>query len=76
MKKGRFSKEEERTIGRLINSMTPEDIAIQLDRDTESVVNFIKRKFNVGISREEQAAYSLENRPYYKELPNISLEEA
>ncbi len=68
MKKGRFSKEEERTIGRLINSMTPEDIAIQLDRDTESVVNFIKRKFNVGTSREEQAAYSLENRPYYKEL--------
>tara|TARA_R100001015_G_C4623612_1_gene181479 strand:- start:185 stop:970 length:786 start_codon:yes stop_codon:yes gene_type:complete len=68
VKKGRFSKEEERTIGRLINSMTPEDIAIQLDRDTESVVNFIKRKFNVGTSREEQAAYSLENRPYYKEL--------
>ncbi len=68
MKKGRFSKEEERTIGRLINSMTPEDIAIQLDRDTESVVNFIKRKFNIGTSREEQAAYSLENRPYYKEL--------
>ena len=68
MKKGRFSKDEERTIGRLINSMTPEDIATQLDRDTESVVNFIKRKFNVGTSREEQAAYSLENRPYYKEL--------
>jgi hypothetical protein len=68
MKKGRFSKEEERTIGRLINSMTPEDIAIQLNRDTESVVNFIKRKFNIGTSREEQAAYSLENRPYYKEL--------
>jgi len=68
VKKGRFSKDEERTIGRLINSMTPEDIATQLDRDTESVVNFIKRKFNVGTSREEQAAYSLENRPYYKEL--------
>lgn len=68
MKKGRFSKDEERTIGRLINSMTPEDIATKLDRDTESVVNFIKRKFNVGTSREEQAAYSLENRPYYKEL--------
>jgi hypothetical protein len=68
MKKGRFSKDEERTIGRLINSMTPEDIATQLNRDTESVVNFIKRKFNIGTSREEQAAYSLENRPYYKEL--------
>ena len=68
MRKGRFSKDEERTIGRLINSMTPEDIATQLDRDTESVVNFIKRKFNVGTSREEAAAYSLEHRPFYKEL--------
>lgn len=68
MKKGRFSKEEERIISRLVNSMTPEDIAKQLDRDTESVANFIKRKFKVGLTNEEAAAFSLEDRPYYSEL--------
>lgn len=68
MKKGRISKDEERIIGRLVNSMTPEDIAKQLNRDTESVDNFIKRKFKVGLTNEEVAAYSLEDRPYWVEL--------
>lgn len=68
MKKGRISKDEERIIGRLINSMTPEDIAKQLDRDVESVDNFIKRKFKVGLTPEDMAAYSLEDRPYWIEL--------
>ena len=68
MRTGRISKDEERTIARLVDSMTPEDIAKQLDRNTESVVNFIKRKFKVGLTREEQAAYSLEDRPYWVEL--------
>jgi hypothetical protein len=70
MKKGRISKEEERIIGRLINSLTVEDIAKQLDRDVESVDNFVKRKFKVGLSNEEAAAYSLEDRPYWAELEN------
>ena len=68
MKKGRISKEEERIIGRLVNSLTPEDIAKQLDRDVESVDSFIKRKFKVGLSNEEAAAFSLESRPYWIEL--------
>jgi hypothetical protein len=68
MKKGRISKEEERIIARLIDSMTVEDIAKKLDRDVESIDNFIKRKFRVGISGEEAAAFSLEDRPYYHEL--------
>lgn len=68
MKKGRISKEEERIIGRLINHVTVEDIAKQLDRDVESVDNFVKRKFQVGLSNEEAAAYSLESRPYWVEL--------
>lgn len=68
MKKGRISKDEERIIGRLVNSLTPEDIARQLDRDVESVDNFIKRKFKVGLSIEDMAAYSLEDRPYWTEL--------
>ena len=70
MKKGRISKDEERTIGRLINSLTVEDIAKQLDRDVESIENFVKRKFKVGLSNEEAAAYSLEDRPYWIELEN------
>jgi hypothetical protein len=68
MKKGRISKEEERIIARLIDSMTVEDIAQKLDRDVESIDNFVKRKFRVGISGEEAAAFSLEDRPYYQEL--------
>lgn len=68
MRKGRISKEEERVISRLVNSMTPEDIAKQLNRDVESVDNFIKRKFKVGLTNEEFAAYSLEDRPYWIEL--------
>ena len=68
MKKGRISKDEERIIGKLINSLTVEDIAKQLDRDIESIDNFVKRKFKVGLSNEEAAAYSLESRPYWTEL--------
>jgi len=68
MKTGRISKDEERTITRLINSMTVEDIASQLDRNVTSVENFIKRKLKVGLSKIEAAAYSLEDRPYWREL--------
>jgi len=68
MKKGRISKDEERVIRRLVDSLTVEDIAKQLDRDVESVDNFIKRKLRVGITNEEAAAFSLESRPYWSEL--------
>ena len=68
MKKGRISNEEARTISRLVDSLTVEDIAKQLDRDVESVDNYIKRKLKKGLSLEEEAAYSLEDRPYWIEL--------
>ena len=68
MRKGRISKDEERTIRKLADSMTAKDIAKQLDRDTTSVENFIKRKLKVGLTNEEFAAYSLEDRPYWVEL--------
>ena len=68
MKKGRISKDEERTIARLVDSLPVEDIAKQLDRDVESIDQFIKRKFRVGLTNEEAAAYSLESRPYWTEL--------
>lgn len=68
MKKGRISKEEERIINRLVDSLTVEDIALKLDRDVESIENFIKRKLHRGLSNEEAAAFSLESRPYWNEL--------
>ena len=68
MKKGRISNEEARIISRLVDSLTVEDIAKQLDRDVESVDNYIKRKLKKGLSLEEEAAYSLEDRPYFIEL--------
>ena len=68
MKTGRISKAESRTISRLIDSMTIEDIAKKLDRNVDSVDDYVKRKLKVGLSRLEQAAYSLEDRPYWKEL--------
>lgn len=68
MRKGRISKEEERIIARLVDNVTVEDIAKQLDRDVDSVELFIKRKLKHGLSLEEEAAFSLEDRPYYVEL--------
>ncbi len=68
MKRGRLSKDERRSIERLLPSNTVEDIAKELDRSVDSVEDYIKRELKVGLSREEQAAYSLEDRPYYAEL--------
>jgi len=68
MRKGRISNEEARFISRSVDNMTVEDIAKKLDRDVDSVEAFIKRKLKYGLSLEEEAAFSLEDRPYWKEL--------
>ena len=68
MRKGRISKEEERFIERSYKNLSVEDISKHLDRDVESVTNFIKRKYRANISLEEAAAFSLEDRPYWNEL--------
>lgn len=68
MKKGRISKEEEYYIESNIGRLSIEDISRNLDRDPESVGAFVKRKFGLGASPEETAAYDLANRPYWKEL--------
>lgn len=70
MKKGRISKEEELFIGANINSKTPRQIAQELDRDPESISAFIRRKFKIGVSETEMAAFELESRPYWYELEN------
>ena len=68
MKTGRICKAEERTIQKLMDTMAVEDIAKQLDRNPESIHKFIKKKFKVGVTQTELAAYSLADRPYWKEL--------
>lgn len=68
MKKGRLSKEEIRFISNSLNSLTVDDIAKKLDRDVESIDSFVKRKLKHGLSIEEEVAFELEDRPYWKEL--------
>jgi len=69
MKKGRISKEEEAAIQQLIDQgYLADQIAVRLDRDAESVGGFIKRKFGIGATEQETAAFELQSRPYWSEL--------
>jgi len=77
MKKGRISKTEESYISKNIEAGY-EKIAEELNRDANSVLDFIRRKiakgdFNtpkwlISSSPEEQAQYELTNRPYWSEI--------
>ena len=68
MRKGRLSKSETRFIAENAEALSVEAIADQLNRDPKSIESFIKRKLKLGLSQEEEVAYSLEDRPYWKEL--------
>lgn len=69
MKKGRISKEEEGEIQKMLDQgYLADKIAERLDRDAESVREFIKRKFGVGATQQETAAFELQSRPYWAEL--------
>lgn len=68
MKKGRISKQEERFIEQNIHHMDYRQLAVRLDRDPESVHHFIKKKFKVGLSEEEEVAFELDDRPYFINL--------
>ena len=68
MRKGRISKKETAYIEANMGQLSPEDIAKNLDRDPASIEDFIKRKFKIGLSSEEEAAFQLESRPYWSEL--------
>lgn len=70
MKTGRLSKDEQRQISRLIDSMTVEDIAEQLDRRVDAVEKFVKNVLREGLSGIEAAAYSLEDRAYWPQIKN------
>ena len=68
MQKGRISKAEEQYIQDNLSLMSHIEIAEKLDRDPASVQQFIKRKFKIGLSGEEEAAYQLEDRPYWTNI--------
>ena len=68
MKTGRLSKDEKRTIDRIAQSTTVEDIAKKLDRSIDSVEKYIKENLRIGLSASEAAGYELEDRPYWTEL--------
>ena len=72
MKKGRFSKEEQRFIEQNCETMPIDKIAENLDRDASSIKNFIKTKLGKGISKEEEAIriaeYDLKTRPEELEM--------
>ena len=68
MKKGRFSLEEMDFIKDNYQNKSPVEIGKDLDRDPESIELYIKRKFKVGVSSLEEAAFELEDRPYWSEL--------
>ena len=68
MKRGRLSNEEARYITENANSISVEDIAENLDRNPSMIENFLKKNLKMGLSEFEQAAYELEERPYWIEL--------
>ena len=70
MKKGRFGKDDMQFIEANAEVLSPESIAQKLDRDPDSVRDWIKK--NVGFStkqkKEAAVANELKEKPYYKEL--------
>lgn len=68
MKKGRFSVDEIDYIEKNATTRTATEIAKHLNRDPASVKKFCKEKLRVGLSKQDEAAFTLEDRPYWKEL--------
>ena len=68
MKRGRLSNDEARYITENAEDISIEEIAVNLERDPTTIENFIKKNLKIGLSEFEQAAYDLEDRPYWIEL--------
>ena len=70
MKKGRFSVEEMQFIEANAETLSPNMIAIKLNRDPESVRNWIGEKigFSTKQKREAEVANELKQKPYFREL--------
>ena len=70
MKKGRFSVEEKAFIEAKAEVLSPEAIASELDRDPDSIRDWIGK--HIGFSptqkKEAEVANELKSKPYYKDL--------
>ena len=70
MKKGRFSKEEQKYIRDNHKELSTEQMATELDRDPDSVESYVNSKLGKTAldAREIEAYYDLKSRPYWQEL--------
>jgi hypothetical protein len=70
MKKGRFSNEEMQFIEQNCEVLSPDAIAVELDRDPDSIRDWIAKKVGFSASQKKEAAVAneLKSKPYYKEL--------
>lgn len=68
MKKGRLSKAEIKFITENVDDMSIEALAEKLDRDPVSISEFIKRNLHIGVTEEEEVSFTLQKRPYFREL--------
>ena len=72
MKKGRFSNEEMEFIEANAEVLSPDQMAVELDRDPASVRDWIKKKIGFSPKQKKEAAVAneLKSKPYFKELSN------
>ena len=71
MKTGRLSKAEWHYIEENADTMSPEEIAANLDREVEPVIKYLKRIGKTSNKTQAlvvQAEYDIKSRPYWKEL--------
>ena len=70
MKKGRFSTEDMQFIEANAEVLSPESIGEKLDRDPDSIRDWIKKNVGFSAKQKQEAAVAneLKEKPYYKEL--------
>jgi len=71
-KRGRFSFDEMSFIEQNCEVLSPEAIAKELNRDPDSISNWIKKKVGFSAKQKKEAAVAneLKQKPYFKELSN------
>ena len=72
MKKGRFSNEEMSFIEANAEVLSPDQIGEKLDRDPDSVRDWISKNIGFSAKQKKEAAVAneLKGKPYYRELSN------
>lgn len=72
LKKGRFSKQEKYFIENNIHRSSPQEIAVHLNRDPDSVEKYCRKNLKYDINAQESeeidAEYSLKTREFWKDL--------